>query len=87
VAIQGAALINAVLNHQGQEQHSIDVPNVQLLDADRYLLTLCSLASTPGVQVRTYCWRYHLYRQARCYDGSSADNLHLGDHEIIFTWL
>ncbi|KAA6418293.1 MAG: hypothetical protein FRX49_11802 [Trebouxia sp. A1-2] len=45
-----AALINAVLNHQGQEQHSIDVPDVQLLDADRNLLTFCSLAPTPGVQ-------------------------------------
>lgn len=64
VTIQGAALINAVLDHQRQEQHAVNIAYVQLLNAHRYFLPLCCLAPAPGVQEGSHTGCNHLYRHA-----------------------
>lgn len=52
VAAQGTALINIVLLHQRQQQHAINVPNVQVLYLRRHSLPLMSKPGlTPGIQV------------------------------------
>jgi len=61
VPTQGAALIYVVLLHKGQQQHSINVPNVQVLNLGWDAITLCRVPWwTPGVQVRLHPWCYHL---------------------------
>ena len=61
VAAQRAALINGVLNDEWQDEHGVDVADVQLLDAHRNVLPLgCSPASTPGVQVGLHLGLHHL---------------------------
>ena len=61
VPTQGAALIYVVLLYEGQQQHAINVANVQVLNLGWDAITLCRVARwTPGVQVRLHPWCYHL---------------------------
>ena len=61
VATQGAALIYVVLLYKGQQQHSIDVANVQVLNLGRDTITLCCVAGwAPGVQICLHPWSYDL---------------------------
>ena len=57
VAAQRTALIDVVFLHQRQQQHAINVANVQLLDLGGNLLTLMSVSGlAPGVQIRLHSW-------------------------------
>ena len=61
VAAQRAALIDVVLLHQRQQQHAINVANVQLFNLGGDSLTLISPPSlSPSVQVCLHPWCYHL---------------------------
>ena len=54
MAVEGAAFIDAMLNHQGQQQHPVYVTYIQLLNAHRDLLPLCCFAPSPSVQERPH---------------------------------
>lgn len=61
VPAQGTALVDGVLNNERQDQHGVDVPNVQLLYPNRDVLPLSRCpASTPGVEVRLHFGLHHL---------------------------
>lgn len=61
VPAEGTALVHRVLNDERQDQHGVNVPNVQLLDAYWYVLPLsCCPAGTPCVQVRLHFGLNHL---------------------------
>jgi len=72
VPTQGAALIYVVLFYKGQQQHSINVADFQVLNVGWDTITLCCVAWwAPGVQVCLHPWCYHLQKDSqRNYTGS-----------------
>ena len=63
VSTQGAALIYVVLLYKRQQQHSINVADVQVLNLGWDAITLCCVPRwTPGVQVRLHPWCYDVWK-------------------------
>lgn len=62
VPTERTALINSVLLNQRKQQLTINVPNIQTLNPDRNVLTLCCVTPlTPGVQVGFDLWLNDLH--------------------------
>lgn len=63
VTTQGAALVYVVLLYERQQQHSINVANVQVLNLGWDAITLRRVARVaPCVQVRLHSWCYDLQK-------------------------
>lgn len=77
VPTQGAALIYIVLLYKGQQQHSINVADVQVLNLGWDAIALCCVARwTPGVQARLHPWCYDLQKgRKKSYTGSNSCNV------------
>lgn len=62
VAAEWAALIDGVLLNQRQQQLTINIPNIQALNPDRDMLSLCCVTPlTPSVQVCFHLGLNYLY--------------------------